>query len=143
MNTSINWTRESKSHLLQLNLASCHWLATITVLSLLSWGTSLLCHAAPTITTDLGDVVAINGTAVGLQISANDASTPSYQWYFNNAEIPIATNAFLNFASIQVTNAGHYDVVATDSGGSVTSRLATVTVENWRLRRMVHPFPLG
>jgi photosystem II stability/assembly factor-like uncharacterized protein len=130
-NIPINRTRGSKSHRLRLNLGSCHWLATITVLSLLSWGTSLLCHAAPTITTDLGDVVAINGTTVGLQISVNDAFTPSYQWYFNNAEIPIATNAFLNFASIQITNAGRYDVVASDSGGSVTSRVATVTVEKY------------
>jgi photosystem II stability/assembly factor-like uncharacterized protein len=131
MKPSMNWTREFRSHLKQLILAPYNWLATITVLSLLSWGTSLPCQATPIITTNLGDVVAINGTSVGLQISASDAVTPTYQWYFNNVGIPFATNAFLNFASIQVTNAGRYDVVATDSGGSVTSRLATVTVENY------------
>jgi hypothetical protein len=88
-------------------------------------------YAAPIITTDLADIVVISGTAASLQISAYDSMPLNYQWYLNTTNIPGATNAFLTFNSIQTTNAGRYNVTVTNLSGSITSRVVTVTVENY------------
>src|SRR5439155_1362218 len=53
----------------------------------------------------------------------------SYRWYFNtNTAIANATNATLTITNAQATNAGAYSVRVTNSVGSVTSAIATLTV---------------
>lgn len=62
---------------------------------------------------------------------AERVATPrfSYQWQFNATNaLTRATNAFLTITNAQSTNAGNYSVVVTDSFGSVTSVVATLTV---------------
>ena len=88
-------------------------------------------YAAPIITTNLPNLVAISGTTASLQVSAYDTAPLNYQWYLNATNIPDATNASLIFTNIQTTSSGRYSVTVTNSSGSITSRLATVTVENY------------
>ncbi len=52
----------------------------------------------------------------------------SYQWFDNGVAISGATNATLDFASIQLTNAGLYSVVVSSPLGSVTNAPAQVVV---------------
>src|SRR5437867_5508526 len=47
-----------------------------------------------------------------------------YQWYFENAPIPAATNETFTLRNANPTNAGNYSVVVSNPVGSVTSRLA-------------------
>jgi hypothetical protein len=101
------------------------------ILKVLLFGIATQVYATPIITADLTDLVAISGTTVSLQISANDTAPFTYQWYLTNAAIPSATNALLTFTTIQTTNAGRYSVAMTDSFGSITSRVTTVTVKNY------------
>jgi Regulator of chromosome condensation (RCC1) repeat len=108
------------------------WLKLIAgIVNVWLFGITAHGYAAPIITTDLADIVVISGTAASLQISAYDTMPLNYQWYLNTTNIPGATNAFLTFNNIQATDAGHYSVMVTNLSGSITSRLATVTVENY------------
>ncbi len=52
----------------------------------------------------------------------------NYQWYFDGAAIASATNASYVIYSAQPANSGAYDVVVSNSGGSVTSSAATLSV---------------
>jgi hypothetical protein len=130
-NLTTNGAGKQKPRFQKLFPAGGAGLTALTFLTILFGGATIHSSAAPVITTDIADDVAIAGTSLGLEISVIDTESPSYQWYFNNAQMPFGTNAFLNFTSIQGTNAGRYIVVASDSEGSVTSRVATVTVENY------------
>jgi hypothetical protein len=62
----------------------------------------------------------------------------SYRWQFNGAFLAGATSASLLIGNAQVTNAGSYTVVVTNSSGSVTSRLALL-----RVNTNVHPVLLA
>ncbi len=52
----------------------------------------------------------------------------SYQWLRNGSPVGGATGTNLSFASTDATNTGNYTVVITNSYGSVTSRVARLTV---------------
>jgi len=55
-------------------------------------------------------------------------SAPRYQWRFNNVAIPGATNSSLIYSNVQTSNSGSYLMIATNSLGSVTSSVATLSV---------------
>jgi hypothetical protein len=50
----------------------------------------------------------------------------SYQWQFNNADIPGATAASFTVPNVQATNLGVYRVVITNEAGSVVSSNASL-----------------
>ncbi len=52
----------------------------------------------------------------------------SYQWHFNGAPLPDATSSIYSWTNVQRPDAGDYSVVVTNSLGSVTSAVATLTV---------------
>ncbi len=61
-------------------------------------------------------------------IIAQGLGTLKYQWRRNGDDIPLATSATLNLASVNKLNEGAYDVVVTDDNDSVISEAATLTV---------------
>lgn len=72
-------------------------------------------------TVRIGDSTSFIAAAVGTQ-------PITYQWKTNNFPIPSATAPTLNLTSIQVTDAGTYTVVASNSVGSTTSSNAVLVV---------------
>jgi hypothetical protein len=71
---------------------------------------------------DPGGTATFSVTAVGL--------TPFvYQWRFNNAPIPGATNGSYTLANVQFSNAGVYSVVVTNALGSVPSQDAELMIK--------------
>lgn len=68
-----------------------------------------------------GDNVQFNTLASGIP-------APTYQWQFNSANISGATNTTLVLNSVATNAAGNYRVVASNSLGSATSVVATLTV---------------
>ncbi len=78
-------------------------------------------------TANAASLVTFNVTAIGSQ-------PLSYQWtrlgaaVTNNANISGATTASLTVVSVAAVNAGSYQCVATNSAGSATSGMATLTV---------------
>ncbi len=74
---------------------------------------------------------AIAGTQLSLFVSAYGSEPLNYQWRLNATNLPGATGASLVFDAVQTTDAGKYDADISNSFGSVTSRVATLTVRDY------------
>lgn len=70
----------------------------------------------------------VAGSPVTLTSAADGASPISYQWRKGTTNIDGATNASLSFTNIQLSDAGGYNVVASNSVTNATSSTATLTV---------------
>jgi hypothetical protein len=69
-----------------------------------------------------------HGNNVTFTASAIGTPNPTYQWRFNGANITGATSTSYSITGVQTTAAGNYTVVASNTSGSVTSAVATLTV---------------
>jgi hypothetical protein len=84
---------------------------------------------APAIVTEPEDVTRTLGQFASFSVAASGSAPLSYQWYFNtNTLLTGATNSALILPNVQPANAGGYSVIVTNSQGSITSRVATLTV---------------
>jgi len=72
-------------------------------------------------TVEEGDVATFTVLAVG-------ARPLNYQWQFNGADIPNATNLLFIIPEVKKSDAGDYTVVVTNPAGSKTSEAAHLTV---------------
>jgi len=71
----------------------------------------------------------VYGSTVSYVVVAGGSQPLWYQWSFNQTNVLAgATNATLTLTNAQPGNAGGYSVVVTNSAGSVTSLVATLTV---------------
>jgi hypothetical protein len=70
------------------------------------------------------------GSPAGFLVEAtNTVPGTTYQWYFDGTNaLTGATNAYLELANVQPTQAGTYTVVVTDVYGSVTSAPAALSI---------------
>ncbi|PAW84588.1 MAG: hypothetical protein B9S33_11330 [Pedosphaera sp. Tous-C6FEB] len=68
------------------------------------------------------------GQSATLDVAALGTAPLAYQWRKAGVNLLSGTNAQLTLAPVTSDDAGNYDVVVTDSTGSVTSGVATVTV---------------
>jgi hypothetical protein len=59
---------------------------------------------------------------------ASASEAPTYQWRFNGGNLNGATNANYGITNVQLIHAGSYTVIASNTQGSVTSIVATLTV---------------
>lgn len=68
------------------------------------------------------------GSPVTMSIASSGALPLTFQWYFNNAAIPGATDPILVLPAVSSTDAGQYHVVIANALGSATSQHGTLTV---------------
>ncbi len=101
---------------------------TNTAGSATSVAATVAVNAPPVIARPPGHVIALAGRAATFTVAATGLPAPTYQWRKGAAAISGATNATLTLTNVQTANAGDYDVVVTNSAGSVTSTVATLTV---------------
>jgi hypothetical protein len=87
----------------------------------------------PVITTQPIAVAVNAGQSATFTVGASGTPAPSYQWRKDGAAISGATSATFTLASAQPGDAGSYDVVVTNSAGSVNSTPAALTVASSRL----------
>lgn len=69
------------------------------------------------------------GSSFALQALASGPGPISYYWMKDESKIASATNTTLTITNMQVSDAGNYTAVATNSFGSVTSTVATLVVD--------------
>lgn len=86
---------------------------------------------APTITAQPIAQIVTAGEDATFSVVATGTPAPSYQW--RQAGVPIASNASATTATLVLkevtsTDAGSYDIVVSNSAGSVTSNATTLTV---------------
>jgi hypothetical protein len=79
------------------------------------------------VTSPVSQSVAL-GTSVTFSVTASGAAPLSYQWRKNSTAISGATSASYTISSAAATDAGNYDVVVSNSAGSATSAVASLTV---------------
>ena len=89
--------------------------------------TSSLLAGAPQFTTNLTNIASFVGRTVTFVAAAIGSPNPTFEWRFNGQLIPGATNSFLTLRNISLTNAGIYEVTATNPAGTARSR-AVLTV---------------
>jgi uncharacterized repeat protein (TIGR01451 family) len=77
---------------------------------------------------DLADVLVPAGSNASFLVSAAGIPAPTYQWFFNGLALPGANASSLTLANAELPQAGFYQVVVTNMYGSVTSRVAQLTV---------------
>ena len=85
--------------------------------------------APPTITSQLESQSVYAGTNVALTIAATGTEPLTYQWKSNSVAVAGATNSILNLSNVSLSASGNYAVVISNAGGSVTSLVATLTVQ--------------
>jgi hypothetical protein len=84
--------------------------------------------ATPAITTQPATQTKIVGQSVTFTVVARGNPAPAYQWRKAGVNIIGETGASYTIPSVAFTDAGTYDVVVTNSQGSVTSNAATLMV---------------
>src|SRR5215471_182884 len=84
--------------------------------------------SVPVITTQPLSQTATVGDNVSFTVAASGFPAPTYQWQKNGTNIPGATAATLTLSNVQLTDAGSFAVVVSNSQGSVTSNPATLQV---------------
>ena len=92
-------------------------------------------NSAPVITHQPGSQTANEGDTASFTVAATGSPAVAYQWYFSGQPIDSATNAtaaqaVLSLPNVQGNTAGYYHVVVTNSLGSVTSAVVSLTVTN-------------
>jgi hypothetical protein len=79
--------------------------------------------------------------SVTFSVGVFGSPTLRYQWRFNNANIPGATNPALTLLNLQLTNSGGYSVRITNGIGAVVSDTATLVVSEAPIVRIVATDP--
>ncbi len=83
----------------------------------------------PALTTQPQDRVVATNASASFTVSVCGTPPFTYQWRFNGAPIPNATNAIFTIVGARVSDAGEYGVVVSNPAGSVTSQAALLVVQ--------------
>jgi len=103
----------------------------------------LTINSAPVITTQPVSQSVVAGSTVTLSVLANGSGTISYQWQKNATSISGATSSTYTISSTSVSDSANYSVVVTNSFGSVTSTVSTLTVTSAVISPSVITQPTG
>jgi uncharacterized delta-60 repeat protein len=79
------------------------------------------------------------GQSTSLTASAVGTGPIHYQWRNEGVELPGATNSFLTLTNLQLSQAGHYDILASNIFGVATSSVANLTIN----QATIDPFNPG
>lgn len=106
--------------------------AGLTNVAAVAAGTShllaLIGDGAPFLTSTFVDRTLPAGRSAAIYASATGAWPLRYQWQHNGIDLPGATNAILNFDSVDPAGAGVYALTISNAFGTVTSREFRVDV---------------
>jgi uncharacterized delta-60 repeat protein len=69
------------------------------------------------------------GPVAGFGVVVTGTAPFSYQWKFNGADLPGATDSTLVITNTQPAHLGNYSVVVRNAGGSATSAIATLSAK--------------
>jgi uncharacterized protein (TIGR03437 family) len=96
--------------------------------NLTSTAATLTINAATTISTQPANQAVCPGGSASFSVAAAGAGILSYQWRKNGVALSGATNSSFNINGVTAADAGNYDVAITGGCGTVTSNVATLTI---------------
>ena len=85
---------------------------------------------APTITSQPSSLTVTAGQSAMFSVTATGTPAPTYQWQKNSTNIAGATGSSYAISSTTTSDAGSYQVVVSNSAGTVTSNSASLTVDS-------------
>lgn len=85
---------------------------------------------APTITSEPSPLTVTAGQSATFSVTATGKPAPAYQWQKNSTNISGATTSSYTIGSTTTSDAGSYQVVVSNSVGTVTSNSASLTVDS-------------
>ncbi len=85
-------------------------------------------NVPPYLTAQPESAVAATGNDIQFDVTAGGTAALAYQWRFNGTNIAGTTGSSYTRLGAQAIHAGNYSVVVTNSSGSVTSAVATLTL---------------
>jgi hypothetical protein len=103
-------------------------LVTNSAGSVISQAATLTVIIPPAITTQPQSQSVVLGQNASFSVAANGTAPVGYQWTFNGSALPGATDTTLTLTNVQANQARGYSVLVTNTAGSVTSQVATLTV---------------
>lgn len=86
-------------------------------------------RAAPVVVQDPQSQAVFAGTNVSFSAQVTGNPSARFQWQFNSANIPGATNSVYTINYALTNQAGNYRLIASNAIGMATSQVATLTVE--------------
>ncbi len=89
---------------------------------------AILVVEPPAITNQPQSLLVEAGVNATFAVGASGTAPLRYQWSFEGAGIPGATNSTYTVTNAQIANAGAYRVVVSNVGASVTSAVATLSI---------------
>ncbi len=93
-----------------------------------STGATLTVNTAPVFASQPQAQVALAGGTVTFNVAITGGAGATYQWRKNGVAIAGANSATLTLGSLSAADVANYDVVVTNSLGSITSSLAQLTL---------------
>jgi Lysophospholipase L1 and related esterases len=120
------WDRKLNGTLDEVSLYN-RALSPSEITAIYSAGSAGKCKGATVIAQPQAQTVLLGGNAL-FTVGAAGLAPLRYQWQFNGATIPNATNTTFALSNVQVSNAGNYTAVVTNSLGAATSAPAVLTV---------------
>ena len=91
------------------------------------WGTVFVFPGLPPLIGNQPQTLVLSsGGSASLSVTASQWPT-SYRWLLNGVAVSQATNSILPLSPLSLAQAGNYQVIISNSVGSVTSTLASVT----------------
>jgi len=84
--------------------------------------------SVPSIVTQPQSLIASNGTAANVSVTASGTGPLGYQWYQNNVPVTGGTNAGLTLPAVSAAQAGNYYCIVTNNYGTAMSSQVTLTV---------------
>ena len=85
-------------------------------------------QTAPVIVTPPASQIVLEGQSAALFVEASGSPLLSFQWQINGTNLDGAANARLAFPAAIPSYAGRYTVIVSNTLGSVTSAVATITI---------------
>jgi alpha-tubulin suppressor-like RCC1 family protein len=113
----------------QLVIANTYGAITSSVATL-----TMTVSPTPVITSQPQSLTNLAGTTASFVVTASGTPPLGYQWQFNGTNLTDtlrvagSQSAFLNITNLLAADAGNYQVIVTNSAGSVTSSVASLTV---------------
>lgn len=83
----------------------------------------------PTIIAQPASQTVVTGQTASISVDVIGIPVLQYQWYFGDLLLQNETNRVLDLPAVSMSEAGNYSVIISNVGGSVTSEVATLTVE--------------
>jgi hypothetical protein len=104
------------------------WSGLLAMIILTHGALSAWAQDTPTITTQPRPQSVSLGANVTFRVNAGPLPL-DYQWRFNDATLPGATNTTLGLTNVALPAAGAYSVVVANPSGAVTSQVATLQID--------------